>query len=530
MVPEQLSRTWHTVIRLKPVQVRYQLQYRMPSGNGRLNRFRYRSSMAVTGSPVKLIPWITKPHAADGNTFSFLNREMEMESGIRWDETTFGKLWTYNLNYMDYLLQERMSTAEGTRYIMDFIRDLPRNSTGKEPYPISLRGINWIKFITAHQIRDRRTDHALFAQYRLLKNHPEYHLMGNHLLENGLSLLFGGIYFRDQGLFAKAEKILAAELPEQILTDGAHFELSPMYHQVILDRLLDGINLLKNNHVFDNQGPLLALMSEKASLMLGWLERITFSDGTIPLFNDSAFGIAPSTKELVAYAGRLGIPVRMTRPGQSGYRAFNFQNYEIRLDVGEVGPTYQPGHAHADTLNFELYHRGKPLIVDTGTSTYEKNGRRMLERGTAAHNTVQVDGLDSSEVWGGFRVARRASIIHLHEEGNTIGAGHDGYSRLGITHYRRFQCEPDSIQITDKLTGRNQKEGTARFHFHPSVQPEIEDHTVRFRGGTISFTGAGEVSVTEFQYAPTFNNLQPARVVEVLFTGKLSTTITFNQQ
>jgi len=530
MLPAQLSRTWHTVIRLKPVQVRYQLLYRMPSGTRRIKRFRYRSSMAVTSSPVKLRPWIPKPLAADGNTFSFLNREMDMGTRIRWDEAANGKLWTYHLNYMDYLLQKGMTTEEGTRYIMEFIRDFPGNGTGKEPYPISLRGINWIKFLMAHQIRDRLIDHSLFTQYRMLKNHPEYHLMGNHLLENGLSLLFGSVYFRDQGLYALAGKILAAELPEQVLSDGAHFELSPMYHQVILDRLLDGINLLKHNPVFDDQGPLLALMTEKASLMLGWLERIIFSDGTIPLFNDSTFGIAPSTSDLYAYAERLQIPVRKTRLGQSGYRAVNFNKYEIRLDVGEVGPTYQPGHAHADTLNFELYHRGKPLIVDTGTSTYEKNSRRMLERGTAPHNTVQVDGLNSSEVWGGFRVARRASIVHLREEENTIEADHDGYSRLGVTHHRRFHFDPDHIQITDKLSGSSRHEGTARLHFHPSVQPEIEDHMVRFQGGTISFNGAKQVSLATFHYAPQFNTLLPAKAVEITFSGKLSTTITFKHK
>ena len=62
----------------------------------------------------------------------------------------------------------------------------------------------------------------------------EYHILGNHLLENGFSLFFGAYYFQDEKFYVKAKKILTDELDEQILEDGAHFELSSMYHQIML--------------------------------------------------------------------------------------------------------------------------------------------------------------------------------------------------------------------------------------------------------------------------------------------------------
>ena len=77
-------------------------------------------------------------------------------------------------------------------------------------------------------------------------------------------------------------------------------------------------------------------------------------------------------------------------------------------DVGEIGPDYRPGHAHADTLCFELSVFGQRLVVNSGTSEYGLGAERLRQRGTAAHSTVQIDGADSSEVWSGFRVARRA--------------------------------------------------------------------------------------------------------------------------
>ena len=72
-------------------------------------------------------------------------------------------------------------------------------------------------------------------------------MLGNHLLENAFSLLFGAYYFQDEKLYNKSKDLLISELNEQVLKDGAHFELSPMYHQIILLRLLDSIQLIKLN-------------------------------------------------------------------------------------------------------------------------------------------------------------------------------------------------------------------------------------------------------------------------------------------
>jgi hypothetical protein len=188
-------------------------------------------------------------------------------------------------------------------------------------------------------------------------------------------------------------------------------------------------------------------MKEKSEKMLQWINCMTFSNGNIPLFNDAATGIAPSSQQLNDYAIRLGIPSEKIIPQihlnssdsflkESGYRRFNGSNYECIIDVGQPGPDYQPGHAHADTFSFEIYFHGKPIIVDAGVSTYDKNERRQLERSTSSHNTVQLSSFNSSEVWGGFRVARRSNIISLDEDTGFVRASHDGYKHLGVIHER----------------------------------------------------------------------------------------------
>ncbi|MEN9780004.1 MAG: hypothetical protein RL014_1152 [Pseudomonadota bacterium] len=91
----------------------------------------------------------------------------------------------------------------------------------------------------------------------------------------------------------------------------------------------------------------------------------------------------------------------------SGYVRLDNGPAVALLDVAPVGPDYLPGHAHADTLSFELSVGAQRVLVNSGTSCYGSSAERLRQRGTAAHNTVVVNGQDSSEVWGGFRVARR---------------------------------------------------------------------------------------------------------------------------
>ncbi len=438
---------------------------------------------------------------------------------------------------MDYLLQPDMLKERGINLIHDFVQKLTNKSTGLEPYPTSVRGINWIKFLTKHGIQKPRINNSLFAQYEILLNNLEYHLLGNHLLENGFSLLFGAYYYNDLRLYDKAKDIIETELNEQILDDGAHYELSPMYHQIILDRLLDCINLVRNNKLFNSQESLLALMKEKSVKMLQWLNCMTFSNGEIPMLNDSASGIAPLTQQLNDYAIRLELisleticEIRLNsyilNLKESGYRRFNGSDYECIIDVGQLGPDYQPGHAHADTFNFELCVKRKQIIVDTGVSTYEMNERRQIERSTSSHNTVQVGCYNSSEIWNGFRVARRAKIILIEENGTRIRSRHNGYKHLGLVHEREFIFKSDSFCIEDRLIGNRQLNAVSRFHFKPALDVNLYNNQIEIEGyGLIAFEGFNSIRLVPYEYTCAFNQLISGLVCEIFFDKQLSTSI-----
>ena len=181
------------------------------------------------------------------NVQSFLNQEKNFSNKIDWDFQSYGKLWTYNLNYFDFLNQKEISKDNGLALIYNYIENSSRTKVGIESYPVSIRIMNWIKFISNHQIQDKKIDTMLAKHLSLLNKNLEYHLLGNHILENAFALLFGAYYFGDETIYRTSKKLLESELDEQILFDGAHFELSPMYHQLLLTRLLDYINLVDNN-------------------------------------------------------------------------------------------------------------------------------------------------------------------------------------------------------------------------------------------------------------------------------------------
>ncbi len=516
---------FNTIRYLQIKQIYYRLFYILRSKVRKCRKFSYPLTLSSKSHSLKLKSSIGSLSLYSQNTFCFLNRSHHFKDKIDWNYSTYGKLWTYNLTYFDYLHQKNINTDEGIQLIHDFVNQSSSIKDGLEPFPISLRGMNWIKFLSKNKIQDQNINDSLYAQYLILMDNLEYHLLGNHLLENGFSLLFGAYYFQDEQLYDKARKILIKELEEQILDDGAHFELSPMYHQIMLFRVLDCINLVQNNHWKDQE--LLDLLISKAEIMLGWLNTITYENGDIPLLNDSTNNIAPTTKELNDYAIRINskFKIENSKLSSSGYRKIKNECYEMIIDVGNIGPDYIPGHAHSDTFNFELYVDGMPFIVDTGLSTYETNERRTLERSTSSHNTVELEGLDQSEVWGGFRVANRAYIVDIDETDDFIRTTHDGYKkRLDTLHQREFVFEDKKIKIIDTIISEKEYNAIARLHFYPELEPIIMNDGLQIDNIKIKIQGS-TFKIKEYNYAPEFNKLIKAKMLEIPFTKKLEIEI-----
>ncbi len=410
-----------------------------------------------------LQPIIREPAQIGRNRFRFLNQERDITS---WNDQSASKLWLYNLHYFEHVNRELVK------------RWIAENPAGKgfgwDPYPTSLRIANWCRWILSGASPGPHVYASIAMQAAWLEKRLEQHLLANHFLANAKALLFAGSVFEgdDADRWRRAGLlILEQELPRQILTDGAHVERSPMYHSIILEDLLDLCNLCR---AFES---LLPDLSNYASRMLGWLEHMTHPDGGISFFNDAALGIASDLSSLQAYARRLELPSAAVVLGESGYLRLENDHIVVIFDAAPLGPDYQPGHGHADTLSFELSCRGRRVLVNSGTSTYDTGPVRAFERGTAAHNTIRVDQVDQSEMWGTFRVARRARPFDVRTDHRSYAeAAHDGYHRLrpSVTHRRRIDLSGDTVIITDRLEGRGQHTVELFYHVAPGADPKIQ--------------------------------------------------------
>ena len=423
-------------------------------------------------------------------SFRFLNEARSL-SQHGWDDPAVEKLWRYNLHYFDDLNAEGAAARASWHetLIARWIAENPPGwGSGWEPYPTSLRIVNWIKWARAGNAPSAEAVRSLAVQARWLSRRLEYHLLGNHLFANAKALVFAGCFFdgpEANGWLDAGLRILAREVPEQILPDGGHFELSPMYHAIAFEDMLDLLNTVQSSGLARAK-PQCNDWRVRIEAMRTWLLAMSHPDGEIAFFNDAAFGIAPSTAELDQYAVRLGfLPSFDIQPGctwlrNSGYIRLGSGRGVALLDTAKIGPDYLPGHAHADTLSFELSVDGRRALVNSGTSVYGVGPERLRQRGTSAHNTVVVSGENSSEVWSGFRVARRARphdlAVTQEEDGWAVACGHDGYRRLagGAQHRRSWRFQEESLAVCDRIDGVHSG-AEAMFHIHPSLSPTLTE-------------------------------------------------------
>ncbi|MFD2203527.1 heparinase II/III domain-containing protein [Shivajiella indica] len=458
--------------------------------------------------------------------FKFLNLEKEFKGSIDWNFQGYGKLWNYNLQYLDFLKQGDIPTYLKITLVSNLYQNLWEGRLILEPYPASLRIMNMIRFLLKLGPDDNTLilKTYLLAEVNYLSKNLEYHILANHLLENAFALLMGGYFFNQKKWIEGAEKLLTSELEEQILKDGAHFELSPMYHQIILFRVLEALAYLPK------ENKLSQFLRNKAELMLSWLNAFSFRDGSIAHFNDSCDGIALDTLELLKIGNELGIKPKKTHQlKESGYRKFDIHDFELIADVNGISPFYQPGHSHADTFSFCLHYEGNPIIVDPGISTYEISPRRDWERSTKAHNTLVINGINSAEVWAGFRVGKRLKVEIIEENKDFVQAIHDGYRKQKVKVSRKFDITNGIIEIIDFLEFEALfPMANIYFHFHPSIDiNQIGESVFQISNVLrIEFIGDSKIELSEYKYCLGYNSYCKAKKIKVTLLGNsLKTTI-----
>jgi uncharacterized heparinase superfamily protein len=540
-----------TLVHLRPTQVLALIRKRLlpfPTQFSQIHRLRLRPGIGLSPClPHSCLPG--RDHA-----FYFLNQEKTFPDGsIDWASKGMSKLWRYNLHYFDYLFDAGRSHDAKVHLISDWIaKNLPGTSDGWEPYTLSLRIVNWIKFFLQNDAAiQEEWLQSLYKQALWLEKNVEYHILANHYLKNVVALFFAGMYF--DGVDAdrwikKGLKMLREELEEQFLADGGHYERSPMYHSICVVDYLDVMNLAKNSETGISSEDI-AQCRRRITASLNFLHDICLPDSEIPLFNDSAFGIAPIPTQVFDYARTvIGYEPSVKPTGlaiyeqsASGYYTCRNGEDAIIIDCGQIGPDYQPGHAHCDTLSYELAINGRRVVVDSGVYDYEASLERAYARSTKAHNTVVVDGEEQSEIWGVFRVARRARPIQACIEQQADGSvrftgGHNGYARLAgrPIHKRSMSYDgQESWVIEDMLEGRGAHRMESYLHIHPDYQVVPSGTTLRViepSGSPIAMIETLEASqkrVEQGWYFPEFGVKRENHVIVFTCSGEIPLSLSY---
>ncbi len=496
--------------------------------------------------------------------FKFLNFEKDISGVLTdWSPSDVPRLWRYNLHYFDYFRDKACSESEKASLIEDWIIRNPQGSQpGWEPFTCSLRLVNWIFYtkFNPNQCKQSFLD-SLYLQARWLEKNDERHILANHYFENLKALLFAGCFFLGKDADRWRDRALVEipkQLQEQTLLDGGHYERSPQYHALMLENYLDIYNLAINNGALLNQ-PFIQQVKHHAIRGLDFLNTIVFPDNQIPLFNDSAFNMASSLSDLNSYAERLfsyqpperSITSSIIDKPNSGFYGIKSATDMLLMTCGEIVPVYQPGHTHCDLLSFELMMASKRVIVDTGVYEYEPGELRHHVRSTRAHNTISVDGDEQSEIWGEFRIARRAkkhaaSIKQIADDvyitgeysgfyGDTVGF-QPRFNHHRLINVKLVKDAIDKVTVVDKLRGKNAHTIESHVHFHPDFSAHVNDDntvTLKCHGhdfAVLSFDSHCDARIEKTIYCPEFGLKQPIDCLVISRFGVFPTELSYRLQ
>ena len=470
------------------------------------------------------------------NQILLLNEEYMLDIKS-WNNTKASHLWNFNLHYFEFAiaLAAAYTKKKDIKYYNKFkellLNWIENNSDIKgdawQAYTISLRIPNLLicfdlfgKIFKDDKGFREQILKKVYHQYKYLMQHQEQHLLGNHYFENIKTILICSLYFKEDSIYKTYFLKLQKQIKEQILEDGMHFELSLMYHKIVLEDIIRIAFCLQQRKPEDVKSLIPTI--QKMADILASLEK---DMGKIPLFNDAGDGVAKETYQLLNATKHLfGIePIYKNNFPESGYYKYYKKNIAIMFDAGRLGPDYMPGHGHCDALSFELSLSGKPVFVNSGTYQYQGELRKYF-RSTEAHNTIKIGNQQQSECWGEHRVARRISNVTFQENDNVIFGAYENH--LGNIHQRSLVfIDTKKLIIRDLVKVKSGRITHSYLHLAPHLTVEKKkDNTYEVFNRnkqlicTISVFGKEKIIIHKdgilTNYSPTFGVLEKKIAIE----------------
>ena len=425
-------------------------------------------------------------------------------TGINWAsmlEIGFrGMSWAWGLHFL--LNHEEHEHREGHE------SSVGKNSRGLRDHR-DLRGYPWLVDMLLGLHRQLTHVEQNLSYYFSPNTHLTGEALGLYVVGAALPELAGSARWTALG-----RQILLTEIDRQILPDGGHAERSTHYQRYTLDFYL--LALLTARRIGD--GPAAARFADAAARLARFTRAMADDSGRLPLIGDDDGGMlwpvtgreCADVSDSLALAGRvledpslaswetpeevfwIAGPVgathasplpatdtvrRTVRPSScamtnTGYViARDGDGTHAVFDAGAHG-YMNAGHAHADPLALTLTLKGRPLLIDPGTSTYTMDARlRDRMRSSVSHNTLTIDAAPPAVPAGPFHWRSRADgRLHAwrHNPGfDWVEASHDGYAPL--VHRRSLLRTADSgWLIVDEVLGEGAHAADAHWHFDPA--------------------------------------------------------------
>ena len=501
-VMRKMGLLFNTVKFLKPIQIKNQIALRFKSKESfwaykkvGVNYKEHNIFVDEIDSSPQYIDRF-KPDMLVKNQLTLLN---ETRPFIKWNYEDASHLWNFNLHYLEYLVALKSLSGEGdiyTQTLNRIITDWYDNGSGEDDsnqaYTVSLRIIN--QLLISDVVYDKqRLFESIYAQYRFLLNHQEKHLLGNHYFENIKAIVICSVVFDEEDIYQEYIIKLIKELREEITSDGLHFELSLMYHKIILEDLIR-IALVLKQAKKKEYGKLVHYVQK----MLSALYSLEYGINRTPLFNDAGDNVAKTSDSLIIACKRLFHIKPEKHDYISGYYKLYDNAISVIADCGELAPKYMPGHSHCDCLSFELFYNGNPIFVNCGTYQYQGEKRGFF-RSTAAHNTVMINNHEQSELWGEHRAARRIrQVISKRVKHGVIGK-YTNY--LNETHKRKIVLNNCTFCVLDSTSGS----GIVKSFLHLAPGLSYKNGVISGNGLMIRITPVNSnLQIEQSEYAPSF--------------------------
>ncbi len=312
---------------------------------------------------------------------------------------------------------------------------------------------------------------------------PNTHLLGEAVALHALGALFpafpGSAKWKRRGA-----EIVIEQLDFQVQPDGSHFEQSTYYHVYALDFFL--FFYLVGGRPPELE-PRLQKMAEYLHWLLGTARRIDYfgdDDGGrvfhpygarnqfgratlatcgLVLGRDEWIGGRHEIAEQAAWwlgpqslekAGNEEPPTGSRLFENSGMAFLQAGDLFVQIDCGPFGWA-GAGHSHSDTLSITVSLNGERVLLDPGTYTYMSDPEeRNWFRGSAAHNSVRIDGLNQARVAGPFRWTAKPRVqLEEWQPRATGGVVQARCEYEGFTHRRRVELQPEKLVVADEIEG-----------------------------------------------------------------------------